>query len=213
MSANCSVSETAGYLSCIDDNGTIIIDVPDTWLDFNGADWVYDGDSIGVAISASPDLAAFDYDKNTPGVFFGASDTFAQWGGYVQFLDVYTAWYKDACHFDGRYDYNDGLYKGKVDYYSRCDGTGGGGAYVLAAVPIANPTSAMIVITIQLPAGESTTVDAVDIGTLWALSRWHESAALATSSREISGGTKGFSRRPTSINTGWIPSFRMHSFT
>ena len=159
MSANCSVSETAGYLSCIDDNGTIIIDVPDTWLDFNGADWVYDGDSIGVAISASPDLAAFDYDKNTPGVFFGASDTFAQWGGYVQFLDVYTAWYKDACHFDGRYDYNDGLYKGKVDYYSRCDGTGGGGAYVLAAVPIANPTSAMIVITVQLPAGEDTTID------------------------------------------------------
>lgn len=150
---NCDTSETAGYLSCIDDSGTIIIDVPDTWLDFNGTDWVYNGESIGAAISASSDLDAFNYDKNTPGVFFGASDTFAQWGGYVQFLDVYTEWYRDACDFDGRYDYNDGLYKGKVDYYSDCDGRGGGSAYVLAAVPISTPTAAMIVIEIQLPAG------------------------------------------------------------
>ena len=125
----------------------------------NGTEWVYDGDVIGVAISSSPDLDAFDYDKNMPGVFFGASDTFAQWGGYVQFLDVYTDWYRQACDFDGRYDYNDGLYKGKIDYYSNCDGRDGGDAYVLAAVPIDAPASAMIVLTIQLPDGFDDVLD------------------------------------------------------
>ena len=159
LPANCDYSETAGYLSCIDDTATIIIDVPDVWLDMDGTEWVYDGDVIGVAISSSPDLEAFDYDKNTPGVFFGASDTFAQWGGYVQFLDVYTDWYRQACDFDGRFDYNDGLYKGKIDYYSNCDGRTGGDAYVLAAVPIAAPASAMIVLTIQLPDGFDDVLD------------------------------------------------------
>jgi serine protease Do len=159
LPVNCDYSDTAGYLSCIDDTGTIIIDVPDVWLDFNGSEWVYDGETIGVAISSSPDLDAFDYDKNMPGVFFGASDTFAQWGGYVQFLDVYTDWYRQACDFDGRYDYNDGLYKGKIDYYSNCDGRNGGDAYVLAAVPIGAETSAMIVLTIQLPDGYDDVLD------------------------------------------------------
>lgn len=156
---NCDNSETAGYLSCIDDKAMILLDIPDTWLDFNGSEWIYDEEIIGVAISASPDLAAFDSSNTIPGVFFGASDTFAQWGGYVQFLDVYTEWYKGVCDFDGRYDYDDGLYKGKMDYYSNCDGAGGGDAYVLAAVPIGAETSVMIVIAIQLPDGEDAVLE------------------------------------------------------
>jgi len=159
MSANCDTSDTAGFLSCIDDTGTIIIDVPETWLDFNGSKWTYDGEVIGVAISAAPNLTDFDSYYDSPGFFYGASDTFAQWGGYIQFLDVYTEVYRNGCNFDGRYDYNDSLYKGKYDYYTSCGGAGGGDAFVLSAVPIGAETSAMIVITIQLPAGEDATLE------------------------------------------------------
>jgi serine protease Do len=159
LPANCDYSETAGYLSCIDDTATIIIDVPETWIDVNGSEWTYDDEVIGVAISAAPSLADFDAFADVPGVFFGASDTFAKWGGYVEFLDAYTQTYREICDFDGRYDYNDGLYRGKYDYYTDCGGAGGGDAFVLGAVPIEAPASAMIVIMSQLPAGEEATLD------------------------------------------------------
>jgi hypothetical protein len=156
---NCEVDETEGYLTCVDDTGVLIIDVPDTWLDFDGSEWVYDGKTIGVAISASPDLEVYSWNKNMPGLFFGASDTFAQWGGVIQFLDIYTPWYRKACNYDGRFKYNDGIYQGRIDHFSNCDGAGGGNAYVLAAVPIDAPTSAIIIISVQLPPGEETTLD------------------------------------------------------
>lgn len=157
--ANCEASETVGYLSCIDDTASIVIDVPETWVDYNGTQWTYDGENIGVAISAAPSLADFDNYFDAPGIFYGASDTFAKWGGYVQFLDAYTELYKEGCDFDGRYDYNDGFYKGKYDYYTDCGGAGGGDAFVLAAVPIGAESSAIILIEVQLPAGQEATLE------------------------------------------------------
>lgn len=153
LSPNCEPSGTDGFLTCFDNTGTLIIDIPVDWQDFKGSAWVYGDNAVGVAITASTDLAEYSWNKNVPGLFFGASTKFAQWGGYVQFLDIYTPWYHEACVFEGREDYNDGLYRGKVDYFSNCDGIGGN-AYVLAAVPIDAPSSAMIIISIQLPSEE-----------------------------------------------------------
>lgn len=159
LPANCAASETAGYLTCLDNSSMVLIDVPDTWLEVDGSEWIYDNEVIGAALSASTNLADFNEYSTTPGVFLGASDTFAQWGGYVQFLDVYTQWYQGVCDFDGRYDYDDGLYKGKIDFYKNCGGPGGGDAYALAAVPIGAEASAIVVIAIQVPAGEDAIVD------------------------------------------------------
>ena len=159
LPANCIYSETAGFLSCEDDKQQIVIDVPETWLDFNGTEWTYEGEVIGVAISAAPSLTDFDNYYDAPGLFYGASDTFAKWGGYVQFLDWATDIYRDGCKSDGRYDYNDGYYRGKYDYYTDCGGVGGSDAFVLAAVPVADPAAAMIVIYVQFPAGETDMLD------------------------------------------------------
>jgi hypothetical protein len=60
---------------------------------------------------------------------------------------------------DGRYDYNDGLYRGKYDYYYNCGGAGGYDTYVLAAVPIGNEASSIIVVIIQVTKGDSETVE------------------------------------------------------
>jgi hypothetical protein len=75
--------------------------VPETWSEFNGSEWTLDNDTIGVAISAAPSLDDFNGFYDADGVFFGASDTFAQWGGFVEFLDIYTEGYKESCQFDG----------------------------------------------------------------------------------------------------------------
>jgi hypothetical protein len=159
--ANCVPSSTAGYNSCADDTGNITVDVPDYWTEVDGSAWVYNGTNIGVAISAAPNLSDFNNYYSAEGMFFGASDTFAQIGGYVQFLDFYTGTYSGNCTLNGRYDYNDGIYRGKYDQYSNCGGIGGYDAYVLCAVDIANPTSKIILVEIQTTPNDINTVNQI----------------------------------------------------
>jgi serine protease Do len=158
---NCTPSSVTGYNTCIDDSANIQVDVPVTWFDINGTSWMFDDQNIGVAISAAPSLSDFENYYDAEGLFFGASDAFAQIGGYVEFLDYYTDTYKGDCTLDGRFDYNDGLYKGKYDQYSNCGGIGGYDAYVLCAVDINNPTSKIILIEVQSYPGDLDTVNQI----------------------------------------------------
>src|SRR4030043_925717 len=115
---NCEARETSGFITCWDDTANISVDIIDYWTDFYGGAWTFEGEEIGVAISAAPNLSDFHDYSNAEGLVFGASDTFAKWGGYVEFLDYYTSTYSGDCTLVGRYDYNDGLYEGKYDEYS-----------------------------------------------------------------------------------------------
>ncbi len=146
---NCEASETSGFITCWDDTTNISVDVLDYWTDVNGGKWTFEGEDIGVAISAAPNLADFNDYYNAEGMFFGASDTFAKWGGYVEFLDYYTGTYSGDCTLVGRYDYNDSIYEGKYDQYKNCSGADGYDAYVLSARDIVDPTSKIILIMVQ----------------------------------------------------------------
>jgi serine protease Do len=161
LSQNCEASATSGYNKCWDDTGMIEVDIPDYWTDFNGGSWTYDGNEIGVAISAAPSLSDFYDYYNAEGLFFGASDTFAQIGGYIEFLDYYTDAYKGECKLDGRFDYDDGIYRGKYDQYTDCGGAGGFDAYVLSAVDKVDQFSKIILIEVQLYPGDTTTVNQI----------------------------------------------------
>jgi serine protease Do len=161
-SVNCVASSTSGYNTCTDDSGNLSVDVPDTWTDVIGSPWTYDGQDIGLAISAAPNLSDFQGYYNAEGMFFGASDKLADYGGYVQFLDFYTVdSYKVDCTFKGRFDYNDTVYRGKYDFYTNCGGAGGYDAYILSAVDIADPTSKIILIEVQVVPGDTTTVEQI----------------------------------------------------
>jgi hypothetical protein len=137
------------------------VDVPDYWTDVNGGQWEYNGQIIGVAISAAPSLADFNAYYNAEGMFFGSSDTFATLGGYVEFLDFYTSIYRSDCRLIQRADYNDGIYRGKVDLYEDCGGRGGYDAYVLSAVDIVDPTAQIIVIMVQTLPNDTYTWDQI----------------------------------------------------
>jgi serine protease Do len=145
-------------LELYDDTGTIYVQVPGDWGDYNGGKWTFDDEVIGVAISSAPNLDDYNNYWDAPGVFFGASDTFARYGGYVQFLDYYSEDYRSGCTLGGRYEYNDGLYKGRYDFFYNCGGAGGYDAYVLSAVDINSPTSSIILLLIQVPKGDEDTV-------------------------------------------------------
>jgi hypothetical protein len=158
---NCVPSSTAGYNTCTDNTGNLQVDVPDYWTDVNGSTWIYNGQEIGVAISAAPDLSDFQNYYDAEGVFFGASGTFAQIIGHIELLDFYTMAYRGNCDYVGRYDYEDGIYRGKYDQYQNCGGTGGYDAYVLGARDIQDPSTKLILVEIQVYPNDTDTVEQI----------------------------------------------------
>lgn len=150
-----------GNLSCFDNTDTIYVEVPEDWQEYNGGNWTFDNEVIGVAISSAPFLDDFNGYYNSPGLFFGASDTFAKFGGYIQFLDYYSSDYRTACKLEGRYDYNDGYYRGKYDKFINCGGAGGTDSYVLSAVSTANQGAYIILLLIQVDKGDTFTPDLI----------------------------------------------------
>jgi serine protease Do len=158
---NCQASKTSGYNTCWDDSSNIYVDVPDYWTDLNGTSWIFDQQDIGVAISAAPSLSDYEQYYDAEGLFFGASETFAQIGGYVEFLDYYAAAYQKDCTWVGRKDYNDGLYRGKYDQYTDCGSSTGYDTYILSAVDIANPTSKIILVEISIKSTDTDTVNQI----------------------------------------------------
>ncbi len=158
---NCVPGTTSGYNTCIDNSGTIQVDVPNTWTDINGSTWTYDGRDIGVAISAAPKLQDFQNSFKAEGVFFGASGTFAQIYGHIQLLDFYTMAYSENCHYVSREDYDDGVYRGKYDVYTNCGGSQGYDAYILGAREKAEPSTKLILVEIQVVPGDTAIRDQI----------------------------------------------------
>lgn len=158
---NCVPSTTSGYNTCLDDSGMLQVDLPSTWKEVNGSTWTYNGRDIGVAISAAPNLQAFQSNFRAEGVFFGASGTFAQIYGHIELLDFYTMAYRENCIYVGRYNYDDGVYRGKYDTYKNCGGDDGYDAYVLGARDIAEPSTKLILVEIQAFPGDTSTRDQI----------------------------------------------------
>lgn len=139
----------SGYVAVTDDYGAIQMDIPVEWSEVNGSYWIDGEETIGSAISAAADLEAFNNTWSESGVFFGASDDLAKLGGYVNLLDVRREAFIGSCKLEGRYDYEDALYRGKYDLFENCDNTGN--AYiVLTAVPNDNSQAFLILVEMQI---------------------------------------------------------------
>jgi hypothetical protein len=158
---NCEASDTSGFMTCWDDTNNISVDVPDYWTDVSGSSWIFDSQEIGKSVMAAPSLSDYKQYYDVEGMFFGASDTFAKWGGYVEFLDAYAAPYKKDCTLVGRYDYNDSVYRGKYDRYTNCKGTSGYDTYLLSAVDIVDPTSKIILVDITIKSSDTYIIDQI----------------------------------------------------
>lgn len=134
--------EYSGYTKVTDNTNSIQIEVPNEWSDMSSMPWNFEGSDIGVSIAASPDLTAFSNYQDS-GVLFRASEELAKAGGYVQVLDYEKASYVNVCKYDSRLDYDDGVYRGKADKWTRCNGVNNT-LYVISAIPKAAPTSVII---------------------------------------------------------------------
>lgn len=159
--ANCEEGTKAGFMTCWDDTNSISVEVPEAWTDVDGTAWYFQDTEIGVSLAAAPSLPDYNSYYDAEGIFFGASATFAQIGGYVQFLDYYAENYKADCTLVGRYDYNDGVYRGKYDVYTDCGGESDYDTYLLSAVDIVDPTSKIILVSITVLTTDTDTVDQI----------------------------------------------------
>ncbi len=138
---------SGGFVTVTDDAQSISLQIPEG-SEYIGTPWELDGDVIGAQITAAPSLDAYNNNWDAPGLFFGVSDDLAKLGGYVQLLDLYREYFKQNCKYDNRYDYDDGYYRGKYDLFYACGGTSGN-TFVLTAVPVSNPSAALITVQVQ----------------------------------------------------------------
>jgi serine protease Do len=154
--------ETTGqytdYITVQDNTGTIQVDIPAAWAEFDGATWNANWggyDFTAPAIAAAADLDNYNSTYNESGIFFVASDRMGELGGYIQLLDATREpWYQDRCTLEGRYDYGSGdfpdpLYEGKFDLWKNCDGTDAG-VVALVVRPKVNKTAFLIIVEVRL---------------------------------------------------------------
>ncbi|MCJ7512411.1 MAG: trypsin-like peptidase domain-containing protein [Anaerolineales bacterium] len=171
-SSDTTGSTTTGYVDVADAYSSIAVEIPESWADTDGSEWMDGNDVIGASITAAPDLDAYNRTWDAPGMFFGVSDDLARLGGHVQILDAVRPDYLGDCKLDSRSDYNDGYYRGKADLFNNCGGPGGSQTLVLSAVPTDNSQDFTILLIVQMvnPEDEDIAIHALDtfrvIGTL-----------------------------------------------
>ena len=84
-------------------------------------------------------------------MIFDVSANMSTLGGLQNYLDEVSSYeFFDACVYDGREEYNDGLYAGQADYFSNCGGAGTD-YFLLVASPIEAPDAFLIELHIQMP--------------------------------------------------------------
>ena len=149
-----SVPPSGDYMLVTDDYESLELEVPSWWIDIDGSAWIFDGEVVGASIWAAPDLDGFVSTWDTPGVMFDVSDDIAEWVGYIELLDLRREEMLDYCELDGRYDYEDALYRGKYDLFHKCGGAGGPWYMVLSAVSQYDQFSYLILVEAQIISDE-----------------------------------------------------------
>jgi serine protease Do len=114
-------------------NGGQTMEVPAEWTDVEVGAWTIDGEWVGRRIAAAPDMDAWRDTWSTPGAQFRASAILVDRHTPATLLDTLPEW--TNCTYDGRFDYDDGMYRGVYDQWSDC-GSGNGTFYALAAVSV-----------------------------------------------------------------------------
>jgi serine protease Do len=98
-----------------DDSGVASIAVPRDWGDTSGRAWTVDGNEVGLALSAAPDLDAWYSGWGTPGVFVGVATS-----GYSPSLDDFSG----VCTAGKGGERSGGMLTGEVAAWTRCGDEG-----------------------------------------------------------------------------------------
>ena len=142
------------FMVITDDYNSIEMEVPLSWYEYNGEPWYDSGDVVGAQLIVAPDLDGFLNTWNVPGVRFSVSDDLATLAGYLQLLNLVREDFMSECELEDRYDYEDNLYRGKYDIFTKCGGPGGPSYMVLSAVSKDDQFSYLILVEVQMLSDE-----------------------------------------------------------
>ena len=150
----------ANYIVVTDELNALQVEIPNEWVDVDRRPWVDNGEVIGAAISASPDLTTFWDSWVGSGMYFYVTDEFDRLGGDVGLLDTYRAGYVEDCADGGRFEFENLVYRGQYDIFLGCGGSSGPLLVVLTAVPKEDPAAFIVFIGVQ--ATREADLDALD---------------------------------------------------
>jgi serine protease Do len=145
------------FVEIWDDTETIVVEVPVEWsAEVDGRPYLDENDEFLAAdIQASSNLDDFLNTYATPGVEFAASSVWATLFDPATLLDDLQRSYD--CVYDGRYEYDDGVYSGLYDLYVECADIGSV-IIELAAMP----ADGSLLLFVQVQAVTDADLDALD---------------------------------------------------
>jgi len=145
------------YVEVWDDTDTIVVEIPLQWaVEVDGRPYLDDnGEFLAADIQASSNLEDFFGTYATPGIEFAASSVWATLYTEASLLDELQSSYD--CIYDGRYEYDDGLYSGLYDLYVDC---GDVGSVIIELV--ATPADRSFIIFVQVQAVTNADLEALD---------------------------------------------------
>ena len=142
-----------GYMGITNETYQLYLEIPTSWNEIDGTSYTDDwGEDTFYAldVTAAPNLEDFwDY-YNAPGVSLTLSSDWATIGDVEMLLDWTTTWGNRECDYDGRDSYSDPFFEGAYDYWF-CDDSD---LIFIAAHPIEDPTSFLLLVEIQLTPNE-----------------------------------------------------------
>ena len=138
-------------LALADDTGAFAVSAPATWSDVVNDDWILEGDVLGRMLSAAPDLQAFEDTWTEPGFFLSVSDVLGLAFTPEEILEFFD--YSDECVYDDMYEFSNDVISGVYDIWLECGGIEGDLFLVLAANPLDDDETALL-LYINLPTEE-----------------------------------------------------------
>lgn len=118
-----------GYVPVVDDTNTLVVAVPETWIDVSTAPWTGEDGSQQPYVAASPDIESFRGTFDTPGVLYAAVPH------TDDLLSVFTQYgLQSGCETMEAKTYDDPVFQGVIQI-----GTGCGDANLTWNMVVANP--------------------------------------------------------------------------
>ena len=137
------------YTEVTDETENLSVRVPTDWSDVNGGSWVLDEQTVGLSVSASPDLAAYNDSWTTPGLFYGATTLL---GSDAE--ELLNRWdYSNSCKEVDRFDYDDALFVGLYDIYSECGD--GNNLFAVLAAQFKTKEELLVLLQVAIPEDSS----------------------------------------------------------
>lgn len=113
----------AHFVTIENQDETMTLQVPATWVDVSQGRWTYHGVKVGYFLTASTNLSDFRAGRAAPGVFMGVFSGHAK-RSISGLLDTEKIDAGKRCTATGRTTYTDQFYIGNIDTYVQCGGSG-----------------------------------------------------------------------------------------